>query len=184
MAAATGKSNVVSCHLWGPGKGTSSSRAGDRGAPHRAQREEGRARGWQHSGPLVSLRSLCLLLSGSLVGKGTLGCCSHVSQESGLFASPLRSVWVLPSPPGLSLPLHSLLPLPIPLVPSKARLQMKPSFSPHVFSHCSDASFPAQSFGDSSCPLQLWPFFTLRSSKISKQALEPNQALTYSARKK
>lgn len=74
---------------------------------------------------------------------------------------------------GLSLSLHGLLPFPVPLVPSKAQLQMKPSFSPHVFSHCTDASFPAQSFGNSSCPLQLRPFFPLSLTQAARYAGKP-----------
>lgn len=75
--------------------------------------------------------------------------------------------------PSIGLSLHGLLPLPIPLVPSKAQLQMKPSFSPHVFSHCFDASFPAQSFGNSSCPPQLRPFFPLSLRQAARYASKP-----------
>lgn len=101
---------------------------------------------------------------------GSLGSqtCLHLLCSQGGFCSS----------PGLLLSMNSLLPFPI---------QMKPSFSPHAFSHCSYTSFPTQSFGNSSCPSQLQPFFPPEpptSRKIYKHTQELKQALAYFARQK
>lgn len=90
-AAASNTHSVVSGHLRGPGKRTSSSRAGDGGAVHSVGRAEHMAGTTGATGIAV----FSLLWSGFLFRKGTMGCCSLVSVEPEHFASPLWPAWVL-----------------------------------------------------------------------------------------
>lgn len=123
-------------------KARTSSRAGGGGALHHAQHEEGRTHGWQHSGLLVTLRSLCLLPPGSLVGKGTLGCCSRLSGDRPVYISSV--VHVSPAlPQGYHCPSTACCLLPFPhSPPGHDSKQIPPSlfmFSPialrPVFQH-------------------------------------------------
>lgn len=165
MAAVTGKHNTVFCHLRGPGKATSSSRAV-------GQRSPAPCRAWGGQGTwLAALGATCVTAFPLLAAVWCPGGKRHLGMLQPCLsgASPLRSAGVLPLHRAITV-LQGLLPLPIPLVPSKAHLQMKPAFSPHVFSHCSNASFPSQSFGNSSCPPQLRPFFPLSLRQAAKYA--------------
>lgn len=168
----------------GTWKARSSSRAGDRGALHRAQHEEGRTHGWQHSGPLVTLRSLCLLPSGSLVGKGTSGCCNHLSGDRPVCISSV--VHVSPAlPQGYHCPCMAYCLLPFPRSPpGHTSKQTSPSllkFSPIALMPVFQPK--ALAIHLPSTALAFLPPELQTRSKMCKQALEPHQALTHSARK-
>lgn len=155
--------SVVYGHSGGSGKGTSSCKSGDRGALHYAQHWEDRARGWQRLGPQALLCFFSWLQTASLLGKGTSG------QRAALSLCSQTNLPSLCSQHDSCLPIapsHSP-------VPSRAQLQRKSSFRALVFSHCSDVSLPAQSCGNSSCPLRLCPFLLLSLRKPARHTGRP-----------